>query len=98
MGYIHDELSPSVTLSAIGELSINEWNNLRKPQIMLQDIKVDEWQLFDFRGTRNVDKLVSSVTTLEESIIVTFEETTHDYVKNLGFEQKAMLVKQNKMP
>lgn len=93
MGYIHDELSPSVTLSAIGELSINEWNNLRKPQIMLQDIKVDEWQLFDFRGTRNVDKLVSSVTTLEESIIVTFEETTHDYVKNLGFEQKAMLVK-----
>ena len=34
--YVH--ISPNATLCVIGELSINEWNNIRKPQIFLQDI------------------------------------------------------------
>ncbi|MGM0874387.1 MAG: single-stranded-DNA-specific exonuclease RecJ [Bacillota bacterium] len=91
-GYIHDELSPTVTLSAIGELSINEWNNFRKPQLMLQDVKVDSWQLFDFRGTRNVDKLLKSVTSAENSMIITYQASLYESMINKGFEKKTIFV------
>ncbi|PMC39741.1 single-stranded-DNA-specific exonuclease RecJ [Bacillus sp. UMB0899] len=90
MGYIHDELSPAVTVSAIGELSINEWNNLRKPQIMLQDLKVDQWQLFDFRGSRNVDKLIDSLSSSEDSQIITFQEKTYEDLLKKGFNHKTL--------
>jgi single-stranded-DNA-specific exonuclease len=94
-GYIHDELSPTVTLSAIGELSINEWNNYRKPQLMLQDVKVDRWQLFDFRGTRNVDKLLKTVTSTENSILITFQASLYESLKKKGFEKNAIFVETN---
>lgn len=35
----------------LAELSVNEWNGSRKPQLMLQDLAVPEAQLFDLRGT-----------------------------------------------
>lgn len=57
LGHLVDEMSPSAKLSAIGELAINEWNNIRKPQIFLQDLAVSEWQLFDYRGVKKLDKL-----------------------------------------
>ena len=91
-GHIHDELSPSVTLSAIGELSINEWNNFRKPQLMLQDVKVDRWQLFDFRGTRNVDKLLKTLTSTKDTMIITFRSSLFESLKNKGFEQNSLLI------
>jgi len=56
-GHLHDHISPSSKLSVIGELSINEWNNIRKPQIFLRDVAVKSWQLFDFRGLKRLEKL-----------------------------------------
>ncbi|MDQ0231515.1 single-stranded-DNA-specific exonuclease RecJ [Metabacillus malikii] len=95
LGHIHDELSPSITLSAIGELSINEWNNFRKPQLMLQDVSVDKWQLFDYRGTKNMDKLLKMfVTKDQDSQIISFQEKTFEYLKQNGYEQNAVLVRQ----
>ena len=91
-GYIHDELSPSVTLSAIGELSINEWNNFRKPQLMLQDVKVDRWQLFDFRGTRNVDKLLKTLASTKDTMIITFRSSLFESLKNKGFGQNSIFI------
>ncbi|WP_017755924.1 single-stranded-DNA-specific exonuclease RecJ [Calidifontibacillus oryziterrae] len=55
-GYLYDEISPLSRLSIIGELSINEWNGFRKPQFMLYDATVEEWQLFDLRGNKDVKK------------------------------------------
>ena len=56
-GHLHDHISPSSKLSVIGELSINEWNNIKKPQIFLRDVAVKSWQLFDFRGLKRLEKL-----------------------------------------
>jgi single-stranded-DNA-specific exonuclease len=56
-GHLHDHISPSSKLSIIGELSINEWNNIKKPQIFLRDVAVNSWQLFDFRGLKRIEKL-----------------------------------------
>ncbi|WP_409289466.1 single-stranded-DNA-specific exonuclease RecJ [Peribacillus sp. SCS-37] len=50
LGEQYDHISPFSKVSVIGELSVNEWNNVRKPQIFLSDIAVSSWQLFDCRG------------------------------------------------
>ncbi|WP_444685076.1 single-stranded-DNA-specific exonuclease RecJ [Alkalicoccus luteus] len=52
MGAAEKSISPLAALSAVGKLSINEWNGRVKPQMIVEDIKIDEWQLFDHRGSR----------------------------------------------
>ncbi len=72
-----DEIAPMSKLSVIGELSINEWNNRRKPQIMLKDIKIDEWQLFDIRGQKNTDRWFPTLSA-SETLFIAFQQTTLD--------------------
>lgn len=55
LGYLADSISPDAQLSVIGELAINEWNNMRKPQIFIRDASISNWQLFDMRGKRRPD-------------------------------------------
>ncbi|GAB4073333.1 single-stranded-DNA-specific exonuclease RecJ [Barrientosiimonas marina] len=55
LGDLYDYMTPQTQVSVVGELGINEWNGFRKVQIIMQDMKIDEWQLFDHRGQRNVD-------------------------------------------
>ncbi|SHN09518.1 single-stranded-DNA-specific exonuclease RecJ [Gracilibacillus kekensis] len=46
-------IAKQTPIEVIGELQVNEWNGIRKPQMMLKDIAVNSWQLFDFRGSRS---------------------------------------------
>lgn len=55
MGELYSFISPKATVSVVGELSINEWNGMRKPQIVIEDMKIDHWQLFDHRGKKQTD-------------------------------------------
>ncbi|OZU89853.1 single-stranded-DNA-specific exonuclease RecJ [Virgibacillus indicus] len=55
MGELFSKLSPHTPVTVVGELGINEWNGNRKAQIVMQDMKVEEWQLFDYRGKKNQD-------------------------------------------
>ncbi|MFD1362951.1 single-stranded-DNA-specific exonuclease RecJ [Lentibacillus salinarum] len=55
MGNSYDHLSPKTPVSIVGELGINEWNGFRKVQIVIQDLKVDDKQLFDHRGKNQWD-------------------------------------------
>ncbi len=75
LGSLYEEISPIASLSVIGELTINEWNNIRKPQIFLQDIAVEDWQLFDLRGVKNGEKLITLVP--EETRWIAFTEEGH---------------------
>lgn len=61
LGHLFEEISPFSKMSAIGELSINEWNNNRKPQIFIHDLEISEWQLFDYRGQKYLDTMFKSV-------------------------------------
>ncbi|ADH99962.1 single-stranded-DNA-specific exonuclease RecJ [Salisediminibacterium selenitireducens] len=45
-----DEISKLSPLSLVGKLGINEWNGKRKPQFLVEDMQISDWQLFDFRG------------------------------------------------
>ena len=49
MGPQADELAQG-TADVAGQLSINEWNGRKKPQLMVTDFAVSGRQLFDFRG------------------------------------------------
>jgi single-stranded-DNA-specific exonuclease len=77
LGTKADEIAPMSKLSVIGELSINEWNNRRKPQIMLKDIKIEEWQLFDIRGQKNTERWYPTIPA-NETILIAFQQNTID--------------------
>ncbi|WP_102274443.1 single-stranded-DNA-specific exonuclease RecJ [Cytobacillus massiliigabonensis] len=61
LGSLFEHISPSSQISVIGELAINEWNNIRKPQMFLQDIAIDVWQLFDIRGVKRIASIAELV-------------------------------------
>ncbi|RKQ37887.1 single-stranded-DNA-specific exonuclease RecJ [Oceanobacillus halophilus] len=54
-GDLYHFISPMTPLTVVGELSINEWNGMKKPQIMIRDMRIDSWQLFDNRGRRHTE-------------------------------------------
>jgi single-stranded-DNA-specific exonuclease len=47
-----------------GQLSINEWNGNKKPQLMVNDFSVDGVQLFDLRGKNGLQKEIPPTNTL----------------------------------
>ncbi|WP_449355711.1 single-stranded-DNA-specific exonuclease RecJ [Virgibacillus natechei] len=55
MGELYSHISPHTPITIAGELGINEWNGNKKAQIVMRDMMIDDWQLFDFRGKRSVD-------------------------------------------
>ncbi|MFS0644206.1 single-stranded-DNA-specific exonuclease RecJ [Siminovitchia sp. 179-K 8D1 HS] len=75
LGDLADDISPDATLSVIGELSINEWNNKRKPQILIRDMAINEWQLFDFRGNRPFEAWAPLLRGKDAEMII-FQEKT----------------------
>jgi len=50
IGHLYHHITSDAHLSIVGQLTINEWNGYRKPQVMIKDIQVPQWQLFDCRG------------------------------------------------
>jgi single-stranded-DNA-specific exonuclease len=70
LGALVDQISPASKISLIGELSINEWNNIRKPQIFIHDLAVESWQLFDYRGQKRINHIAQAVPSDNRKIIV----------------------------
>jgi single-stranded-DNA-specific exonuclease len=54
LGHLYHYISPNTPLSVVGDLGVNEWNGNKKAQVMIQDMKIDTWQLFDQRGRRQI--------------------------------------------
>lgn len=52
-GNLLDFISPSARVDVLGELSVNEWNGMRKTQMVIQDIRVPQVQVFDWRKTKS---------------------------------------------
>ncbi|MGF7030075.1 single-stranded-DNA-specific exonuclease [Paenibacillus mucilaginosus] len=60
-GALSDWITPSARIDLLGELSVNEWNGVRRPQILLQDLQVTDLQLFDWRGTPKPERRVAEL-------------------------------------
>lgn len=66
-GSLSHRIASDARADVLGELSVNEWNGQRKPQLMMQDIRIAERQLFDMRATSNaVEKAVELARILEQ--------------------------------
>ncbi|MDR4379085.1 hypothetical protein FO485_20880, partial [Bacillus amyloliquefaciens] len=66
---------PGSTSSIVGEMSINEWNNRKIPQLMIKDAAVPEWQLFDIRGKRMWEDTVTAIPNAKR-VLISFNEKT----------------------
>ncbi|WP_066063888.1 single-stranded-DNA-specific exonuclease RecJ [Neobacillus soli] len=83
LGPLVDQISPASKISLIGELSINEWNNKRKPQIFIHDIAVDTWQLFDYRGQTRINAIANTVQAENRKFII----FNKDYLEKINTNQ-----------
>ncbi|WHX99436.1 single-stranded-DNA-specific exonuclease RecJ [Neobacillus sp. DY30] len=70
LGQLVDHISPASKISLIGELAVNEWNNIRKPQIFIQDVSVESWQLFDHRGVKRIHSMVHTIPNEKRKYII----------------------------
>ncbi|RLL47987.1 single-stranded-DNA-specific exonuclease RecJ [Oceanobacillus piezotolerans] len=57
LGELYPYLTPKTPISVVGELGINEWNGIKKVQILIQDMKIEERQVFDERGKKRIEVL-----------------------------------------
>ncbi|WP_313801144.1 single-stranded-DNA-specific exonuclease RecJ [Cytobacillus sp.] len=96
LGSLFEQISPSSQISVIGELSINEWNNIRKPQMFLQDLAIDAWQLFDIRGVKRLESLVEIIPKDQSKWIVfnqdhlsKFQRYTNDHLITVSSVEEA---------
>jgi len=53
MGELYWKIASHTPVSIVGELGMNEWNGNRKVQLRVEDIQINNWQLFDYRGKQN---------------------------------------------
>ncbi|MDC3415633.1 single-stranded-DNA-specific exonuclease RecJ [Aquibacillus salsiterrae] len=74
-GELYPIISPQSELDIIGELQINEWNGKKKPQIMLKDLSISSWQLFDYRGSKHWHNQLAT-TIYENGVAVTFQQSS----------------------
>jgi single-stranded-DNA-specific exonuclease len=82
MGHYSHEIAKDALLSVLGELSVNEWNGYRKPQMFVKDLSVGEWQLFDWRSERDVVKQAALLPEEKVIVIAFHDETVESFDKN----------------
>ncbi|MBD3917796.1 single-stranded-DNA-specific exonuclease RecJ [Paenibacillus sp. PR3] len=51
-GELAERMAHGAFVDLVGELAVNEWNGNRKPQLFIQDLRVEKVQLFDWRDER----------------------------------------------
>nr|WP_207952107.1 single-stranded-DNA-specific exonuclease RecJ [Paenibacillus turpanensis] len=67
-GALLDWIAPGAKVDVIGELGISEWNGIRKPQIMIRDIRVQEVQAFDWRGVKKPEDRIRQLVSGIEAV------------------------------
>ncbi|HLQ71354.1 MAG TPA: single-stranded-DNA-specific exonuclease C-terminal domain-containing protein, partial [Bacillota bacterium] len=86
MGHLFSRLSKNTPISVIGELGINEWNGNRKIQIVIQDIGVNVWQLFDYRGKKEKDlQTITSESTNDVLVLGTEDKGDSEQYMDLPY-------------
>jgi single-stranded-DNA-specific exonuclease len=66
-GSLSGWISPTANVDVLGELSINEWNGTRRAQLVVQDIRISQVQVFDWRGShRSNERLLKWLSLTQE--------------------------------
>ncbi|CQR46947.1 Single-stranded-DNA-specific exonuclease RecJ [Paraliobacillus sp. PM-2] len=84
MGDLYPFISSQAVMDVVGFLQINEWNGKKNTQIMIQDVAIKDWQLFDFRGSKLWQKQMGNFDPSDTAIITFQPQSTFS---SLPFEQ-----------
>ncbi|KGX93514.1 single-stranded DNA-binding protein [Pontibacillus halophilus JSM 076056 = DSM 19796] len=85
LGELYNQIAPQSSVSIVGELSVNEWNGRKKPQVMMKDLRVDDWQLFDLRGNRHAKKFFDQLA-VKDGLAIAFDRTNTVHSTFDGFK------------
>lgn len=95
MGGLDRDIVIGSKISVMGEITVNEWNQSKKPQLMIKDAAVKEWQLFDLRGKRSWNEHLEGISK-EKRKIICFNEETWIKFKGTELEENAILIREKK--
>lgn len=77
LAHITPHVTPKARLQVLGELSVNEWNGSRKPQLVIRDLAIHHQQIFDWRGTRDKLHKLRSLAGEGDVLTVAFQRENH---------------------
>jgi single-stranded-DNA-specific exonuclease len=97
LGEIFHEVSDLAKLSAVGKLSINEWNGFRKPQLILEDAAIRDWQLFDCRGEYDLKKKLQTMPK-DKLLLVAFREDTIEKLDLHDWLEQSVIISRDGIP
>lgn len=69
MGELYADMHPDAEIECIGRLEINEWNNARSVQFMIEDVRITERQIHDFRGRKFWQKDLHAKLTEDYQVV-----------------------------
>jgi len=69
MGNLAEEIAPHSRPDFLGELTFNEWNNRRVPQLKIRDAAVNHVQVFDWRSNRIPEERLRAVADRPDAAV-----------------------------
>lgn len=107
IGFRFGNLAPYIAqdspVSLVGELQLNEWNGKITVQMNIQDMAVDKWQLFDYRGKRHLSYLLPFIHFYKQNTLVcndideVKEITALDNVDVVTYETEKNILKESEL-
>jgi single-stranded-DNA-specific exonuclease len=73
LGRLAAQISMADRIGTVGEFQINEWNGFRKPQFMIEDLRVTGPQIFDWRSGQRIDEKLSHLPDGSYSLLAFHE-------------------------
>lgn len=86
--HVTKKVTPKARFQVLGELSVNEWNGNRKPQLTIRDLSVPHQQIFDLRGSRDKAQKWLQLTAEPGSITVLFREESYELLASSATEEQ----------
>ncbi|PSL45110.1 exonuclease RecJ [Salsuginibacillus halophilus] len=93
LGELYYQVDQEAPVNVVGELGINEWNGFRKPQLFVKDMQVKDWQLFDYRNTKDIHALLDHLDP-KETVPVLFDRQNFHLIQDEVWKERTELVQQ----
>lgn len=85
--HVTKEVTPKARFHVLGELSVNEWNGNRKPQLTIRDLTVPHQQVFDWRGSRDKADKWRQLMARPDTRTFLFRQESYDLLASLAEER-----------
>jgi len=82
-----EKITAKAMLDVVGELSVNEWNGMKKPQMVIRDLSVPHRQIFDWRGSKDKEGKWLPLANQTDTLTIVFEAAAYEAL--LGYAQTA---------